>query len=204
MDETVRKALKLLREIKSVTFATMNDSQPSARIIDVMYVEEDGLYFLTARGKSFYRQLKANPTVAICGMNEKYVSVRLVGDIQFCGDKSVVDKIFELNPMMNDLYPGKKRYVLEGIHLYKGKGEIFDLSTEPPFRQRFAFGGIHANPSGCSINNECTACGICQEACPVDVITEGDVFQIDGTHCLECGSCQEICPENAIEPAKGL
>ena len=204
MDEIAKKALKLLREIKSVTFATVNDGQPSARIIDVMLVEEDGLYFLTARGKSFYRQLKANLTVAICGMNEKYVSVRLVGDIKFCENKSVVDKIFDLNPMMNDLYPGEKRYALEGIHLYKGKGEIFDLSTEPPFRKRFAFAGTQVNPSGYSITRACTGCGICQEACPVDVITEGKIFQIDNTHCQECGSCLEVCPENAIEPAKGL
>jgi uncharacterized pyridoxamine 5'-phosphate oxidase family protein len=51
MDKTAKKALELLRSIKSVTFATINDGEPSARIIDVMFVEDDGLYFLTARGK---------------------------------------------------------------------------------------------------------------------------------------------------------
>lgn len=204
MDKTAQKALKLLQKIKSVTFATINDGEPSARIIDVMFVKEDSLYFLTARGKSFYRQLKTNPSVAICGMNEKFVSVRLVGDIKFCEDKSVVDKIFDLNPNMNNLYPGEKRYVLEGIHLYRGKGEIFDLSIEPPNRQRFSFGGAKFNPIGYSITNECTACGICKEACPVDIITEGDVYQIDSARCLECGSCFEVCPENAVKPARGL
>ena len=204
MDEIAQKALKLLREIKSVTFCTINDRKPSARIIDVMFVEDDGLNFLTARGKSFYRQLKANPCVAICGINEKYVSVRLVGDVKFSEDKLVVDKIFDLNPMMNDLYPGEKRYVLEGIHLYKGKGEIFDLSTEPPKRQRFCFGGAKVSPCGYTITNECTACGMCEEKCPVNVILEGDIYKIDNEHCLECGSCLEVCPENAIEPAKGL
>lgn len=204
MDEIARKALKLLREIKSVTFATINGKEPSARIIDVMFVEKDGLYFLTARGKSFYRQLKSNPSVAICGMDDNYVSVRLVGDIKFCEDKLVVDKIFDLNPMMNDLYPGEKRYVLEGIHLYKGKGEIFDLSKEPPSRHRFSFGGAKASPCGYTITNACTACGICREACPVNVISEGDVYLIDSEHCLECGSCREACPENAIEPSDGL
>lgn len=184
MDETTRSALTLLREIKSVTFATSSNGEPSARIIDVMFVEEDGLYFLTARGKSFYRQLKANPSLAICGMNEKYVSVRLVGTIRFCEDKSVVDKVFELNPIMNNLYPGEKRCILEAIHLYKGKGEIFDLSTEPPNRHRFSFGGAQASPSGYSITSQCTACGICKEACPVDAIMEGAIFQIDGKHCL--------------------
>ncbi|MBW2029613.1 MAG: 4Fe-4S binding protein [Deltaproteobacteria bacterium] len=204
MDEVSRKALKLLREIKSVTFATVKDREPAARIIDVMFVEEGGLYFVTARGESFYRQLKANPTVAICGMNEDYVSVRVVGNVRFCEDPRVVDKVFDLNPMMNDLYPGEKRYVLEGLHLYKGKGEIFDLSTEPPKRQRFSFGGAQLVPSGYTITGECTACGICQEACPVDVISEGEVYQIDVEHCLECGACLEACPGNAVQPAKGL
>ena len=204
MNEIAERALKLLREVKSVTFATVDGGQPAARIIDVMYVEEDGLYFLTARGKAFHEQLKALPIVAICGMNEKYVSARLVGEIRFCGDKGVVDKIFERNPMMNDLYPGESRYVLEGIHLYRGRGEIFDLSTEPPFRQRFAFGGAQVNPSGYHITDACIACGVCQEICPVDVISEGDIYRIDGTHCLECGLCREACPEDAIEPAEGL
>ena len=204
MDKTAKKALTLLREIKSVTFATINGGEPSARTIDVMFVEDDGLYFLTARGKSFYRQLKENPSVAVCGMNEQYVSVRLVGDARFCEDKGVVDKAFDLNPILKDLYPGEKRYILEGFHLYKGKGEIFDLSAEPPGRERFSFGGATVSPSGYRITDECTACGLCKEACPVNVISEGDIYLIDGAHCLECGSCLEVCPVDAVEPAEGL
>jgi len=204
MDEIAKKALKLLREIKSVTFATVNDGEPAARIIDVMFVDEDGLYFISARGKSFYRQLKANPGVAICGMNEHYVSVRLIGDIKFHEGRHIVDKAFELNPVMHDIYPGEKRYVLEGIQLYRGRGEIFDLSTEPPRRQRFAFGGAKPIPSGYIITSKCTACGLCRDVCPVNVISEGDIYQIDGEHCLECGACREVCPADAIEAAEGL
>ena len=204
MNKTGQEALKLLREIKSVTFATINDGEPSARIIDVMFVEEDGLYFLTARGKSFYRQLKTNPSIAICGMNERFVSVRLVGDVKFCEDKSVVDKIFDLNPMMNDLYPSENRDILEAFHMYRGKGEIFDLSIEPPKRERFAFGDETVNPSGYRITDKCTACDICLESCPVGVISEGEVYRIDGSRCLECGRCAEVCPEDAVEAAKGI
>jgi uncharacterized pyridoxamine 5'-phosphate oxidase family protein len=50
-----------------------------------MFVEKDRFYFSTARGKSFYRQLKTNPSVAMYGMNEKFVPVRVVGDVKFCG-----------------------------------------------------------------------------------------------------------------------
>ena len=202
MDQMARKALKLLREIKSVTFATVNKGVPAARIIDVMLVKEDGLYFLTARGKSFYGQLKANSKIAICGMNSNYVTARIVAEIKFCSSRDIIDEIFEQNPMMNDLYPGEKRDILEGLHLYRGKGEIFNLSVEPPERERFAFGGETVNPAGYRITSKCTACGLCLDSCPVEVISEGDVYIIDGGHCLECGRCAEICPEDAIEAAK--
>lgn len=201
MDQIATKALKLLREIKSITFATVNNGQPAARIIDVMLVEEDGLYFLTARGKAFYKQLAANQRIAICGMDANYVSVRVIGDIQFCNNRNIIDNIFKHNPMMNDLYPGEKRDILEGFHLYRGRGEIFDLSREPPKRARFAFGGESVNPSGYQITAKCTACGLCLDACPVEVISEGDVYLIDGSHCLECGRCTEVCPEDAIDAA---
>jgi ferredoxin len=36
------------------------------------------------------------------------------------------------------------------------------------------------------------------------VISEGDIYIIDGFHCLECGRCGEVCPEDATEPAEGI
>jgi uncharacterized pyridoxamine 5'-phosphate oxidase family protein len=69
MDLITQKGLRLLREIKSVTFATVNSGQPAARIVDVMLVEEDGLYFLTARDKALYKQFETTLKVAICGMD---------------------------------------------------------------------------------------------------------------------------------------
>lgn len=204
MDQTTRKALRLLREVKSVAFATVNDGKPAVRIADVMLVDGGGLYFITARGKPYYRQLHENQKLAICGMDRNYVSVRVVGDIKICEDRNIVDKIFDHNPMMNDLYPGEKKDILEAFHMYRGKGEIFDLSIESPKRRRFAFGGETVNPSGYRITDRCIACGICLESCPVGVISEGDVYRIDGSRCLECGRCAEVCPENAVEPARGM
>lgn len=82
-----------------------------------MLVMEDGLYFLTARGKSFYNELKTNQKVAICEMDPNYVTAHFIGDIQLCNSRSIIDKIFEHNPMMNDLHPGEKRDILEGFHV---------------------------------------------------------------------------------------
>ena len=62
--------LQILRDVKDVTFSTVDEKGlPQARIIDVMIVEEGKLYFCTARGKDFYRQLTENGNVAVTGMN---------------------------------------------------------------------------------------------------------------------------------------
>lgn len=52
----VNDYLNELRKIKDVAMATVDsDGYPQIRIIDVMAVENNNLYFLTARGKNFYR-----------------------------------------------------------------------------------------------------------------------------------------------------
>ena len=51
-------------------FATVDENgRPQVRMIDVMLVEAGKLYFCTARGKDFYRQLIRDGHVAITGMN---------------------------------------------------------------------------------------------------------------------------------------
>ncbi|MBN1821999.1 MAG: 4Fe-4S binding protein, partial [Prolixibacteraceae bacterium] len=36
--------------------------------------------------------------------------------------------------------------------------------------------------------------------CPVDAISEGDIYTIDPDLCTDCGSCSEVCPVEAISP----
>jgi len=50
------------------------------------------------------------------------------------------------------------------------------------------------------INDECIACGACEEECPEEAIAEGDpIFIIDAGKCTDCGSCVEVCPSEAID-----
>ncbi len=50
------------------------------------------------------------------------------------------------------------------------------------------------------ITDICVACGTCQPVCPVEAISEGDIYHIDPDKCIECGSCAEVCPTGAINP----
>ena len=48
------------------------------------------------------------------------------------------------------------------------------------------------------INDECIACGACEETCPTNAISPGDKYTIDPETCIDCGACEASCPVNAI------
>jgi ferredoxin len=57
------------------------------------------------------------------------------------------------------------------------------------------------------INDECTACGVCEAECPNEAISEGDdIYVIDSDRCTECvgfydtQQCAEVCPVDACVP----
>ena len=52
------------------------------------------------------------------------------------------------------------------------------------------------------ISDDCTACGTCIDECPVEAISEGDIYKIDPDICTDCGSCADVCPVEAIHPAQ--
>ena len=51
------------------------------------------------------------------------------------------------------------------------------------------------------ISEDCIACGTCIGDCPVEAISEGDIYTIDPEMCTDCGSCADSCPTEAIHPA---
>jgi uncharacterized pyridoxamine 5'-phosphate oxidase family protein/NAD-dependent dihydropyrimidine dehydrogenase PreA subunit len=206
MDEVADRALKILRELRSVTFATTKHGVPQARVADVMGYEKGQLLCIVGNNKPFYNQLKETGKVAIVGMTANYIAVRLMGDVKFV-DETYRDRVFELNPDLANLFPDKgRRKTLVPYVIHRGKGEIFDLSGTrgKMYRERFSFGGESVHPAGFRINGNCTACGACLPACPFTAISEGGPYVIDPNRCDECGTCYSICPSDAIELPTGM
>ena len=196
--------LQKLREIRDCAFATVDENgNPQIRIIDVMLVEDGKLIFCTARGKNFYQELLAHPQIAITGMGNDFVMARLNGKAECMEDsKTWIDKIFEANPNMNEVYPGEARYILEPFCIREGEAELFDLSKTPIERKSISFGGAKEQKKGFVITDQCISCGACEKACPQHAIGKAntkDCMEIQQEHCLHCGLCQEVCPVGAVE-----
>lgn len=194
----------LQQDIHSTVFATLDEhGLPQTCVIDLMLWDEDGLYFLTAKGKAFYTRLMERPFVALSGMKGadslSTAAVSLRGAVRCIGRRRL-EEIFAQNPYMARIYPTpESRSALEVFQLYKGEGEYFDLGQLPPYRQSFSFGGAAVRESGYRIDGgRCTGCGACQTVCPAGCISGTLPRQIDPAHCLHCGNCLRRCPAGAV------
>lgn len=203
---TTQEILDILQQdIHSTVFATVDgQGLPQTCVIDLMLSDEEGLCFLTARGKSFYHRLIARPFVAVSGMKGEdtlsAVAISVRGAVRSIG-KERLEEIFEKNPYMTKIYPTEKsRDALEVFQLYRGEGEYFDLSQQPPFRQSFSFGGESVRQTGYRIDSDkCIGCQGCRSVCPSGCISDAIPRVIDPSHCLHCGNCFRICPVRAVE-----
>lgn len=48
-------------------------------------------------------------------------------------------------------------------------------------------------------NEDCVACGACQDVCPENAITMNEIALIDKGKCVDCGACVDECPNGAIK-----
>ena len=112
-------------EIHSAVFATIDrDGRPVTCAIDIMDYDESGLYFLTARGKSFYERLKANENIAFTAMKGKdtlsCAAVSVQGKAKETGPMRL-SRLFEKNPYMEKIYPDPaSRTALTVFKIYEG------------------------------------------------------------------------------------
>lgn len=151
--------LKLLVEgIHSTTVATIGvDGHPQTRVIDMMLWDEQGVYFLTAKGKAFYTQLMEQGFIALSATKDK-VSISLRGKIKNIGSEKL-DEIFVKSPYMQAIYPGDTRAALEVFCLYEAEGEYFDISDPAHvIRDSIVIGHTQTVLTGYFVGTGCIGC----------------------------------------------
>lgn len=195
----------IVNQIHTAVFATVDrEGRPVTCAIDIMDYDESGLYFLTAKGKSFYERLKANEHIAFTAVRGEdtlsCAAVSVQGNAKEIGPDKLPE-LFRKNPYMEKIYPDvRSRSALTVFQIYAGTGEWFDLSKRPIKRAGFSFGGAQAKKKGYFVTDKCIGCKLCYSKCPqkcIDLTQKPVVIQQE--HCLRCGNCFEICPTRAIE-----
>jgi uncharacterized pyridoxamine 5'-phosphate oxidase family protein/Pyruvate/2-oxoacid:ferredoxin oxidoreductase delta subunit len=195
----------LVNEIHTTVVATVDDEGlPVTAAIDMMDSDENGLYFLTAKGKGFYDRLKKHGFLALTALKGEStmssIAVSVRGKVKELGYEKIPE-LFEKNPYMHEIYPTEESMqALTVFQIYEGSGEWFDLSKKPIERASFSFGGAETRPKGYFITDACIGCQSCVAVCPQQcIITDSIPLVIDQTHCPHCGNCMEACPVGAVE-----
>lgn len=136
----------IVNEIHTTIVATVDDEGlPVTAAIDMMDSDENSLFFLTAKGKSFYDRLTKRGFLALTAIKGESTmtsaAISLRGKVRELGyDK--IPELFEKNPYMKEIYPSEEsRQALTVFQIYEGNGEWFDLSRKPIERASFTFGG---------------------------------------------------------------
>ena len=76
-----KTCLQKLQYVGVLAFATADaDGSPQVRNISAIHYEPDGIYFFTARGKDFCRDLLADGRVQILGYTKYKEMIRIVGE----------------------------------------------------------------------------------------------------------------------------
>ena len=196
--------IKKLGYVGVLNFATVDaHGAPQVRNISAIHYEADALYFFTARGKEFCKQLLADGRVQILGYTRYKESIRLSGravPVPDSEQEKWIRTIFEEQPYLENVYPGDTKkigiiFCIRGFSI-----EYFNLGVNPVFRETYEAGDGKTERKGYEITDACTGCGKCLKVCPQKAVEKREKlpYRIMQEHCLHCGSCYENCPKQAV------
>nr|WP_202620955.1 4Fe-4S binding protein [Pseudoflavonifractor sp. 524-17] len=196
--------MQKLQYVGVLAFATVDEhGAPQIRNISAIHYEPEAMYFFTAKGKDFCRQLLADGRVQILGYTKYKEMIRLSAHAKpVCETEQQkwIDTIFEEQPYLSNVYPGDTRK-LAGIvfEITDAEIEYFHLGVNPIFRESYIIGSGIVKEKGYQITDTCIGCGNCAEHCPQRCIEPRTPYQIQQEHCLHCGNCHTVCPVQAVE-----
>ena len=199
----IETCLKKMKLVGVLAFATVDrEGAPQIRNISAIHYESDALYFFTARGKNFCRELQEDGRVQILCYTKYKEMIRMSGRAYAVAEdeqekwKAV---IFQEQPYLANVYPGDTGSIGIIFCIDRAEVEYFNLGVNPIFRETYCLGDAKIKEKGYHITEICIGCGTCTRVCPQRCIREGTPYTIQQNHCLHCGSCYENCPVKAVE-----
>lgn len=197
-----KTCIEKLGYVGVLNFATVDeDGAPQVRNVSAIHYDGMKIYFLTAKGKNFAKQLKADGRVQIIAGTKYREMIRVSGRaVEVVPEEQHKwrDIIYDEQPYLANVYPSKTRDINTIFVITEYNIEYFSLATNPITREYYSVGEPMKRYGGYHITDACVGCGACVEACPQQVIRAGTPFIIEEGHCLHCGACLEVCPAGAV------
>lgn len=194
--------MKKMQLVGVLAFATVDqDGAPQVRNISAIHYEKDSLYFFTARGKNFCKELMEDGRVQILCYTKYKEMIRMSAKAYAVDEKEQEkwrDIIFKEQPYLANVYPGDTKEIGIIFCIDKAEVEYFHLGVNPIFRESYTLGNAKVKEKGYFITDACISCETCQKSCPQRCIEKGTPFKIRENHCLHCGNCYEKCPVHAV------
>ena len=107
--------LKKLGYVGVLSFATVDaDGNPQVRNISAIHYEPDAIYFFTARGRDFCKELLDTEKVQVLGYTMYQEMIRLTGAVKPAHadeQEKWKDVIFTEQPYLANVYPGDTRNI---------------------------------------------------------------------------------------------
>ena len=150
-----------------LAFATVDsEGAPQIRNISAIHYEPDALYFFTARGKNFCKELMEDGRVQILAYTKYKEMIRLSGKAYAVAEneqKKWMDLIFEEQPYLANVYPGDTREI--GI-IFITESCIGCGTCRKHCPQKC----IEKGTTFVIRQEHCLHCGNCYEKCPVKAV----------------------------------
>lgn len=113
-------------------FTTVCDNKPYTRVFQVLWYEDNKLFFCTGGKKEVYEQLLNNPNVSFCVENKYNPVLSINGNAIFIDDISYKEKAFKELPMLESIYssPSNEVFKLFYINITEIKTFSFNEGTK--------------------------------------------------------------------------
>ncbi len=220
MNMTIQEIYEKFDKIGCLSFTTVDEEGvPESRIAHLRAYDEEGIYFMTMFTKDFYKQMKKNSKLSICGLCAKTqvehdesgapifeggYAMRMTGTVKEVSMEEIKAKqnpVFDFCIKDQETYPAMVVFCITS-----GYGDVFDYDFEKVKRDNklqrsyFAYNGAKEKYKGLKIDQDtCISCGVCQKKCSFLAIQEENgTYSIDKCRCDECGDCYMNCPVKAI------
>jgi len=141
-DMEKKECLRIIaEELKTCVIATVDEeNKPVTAVIDIMDHDENGLYFLTGKGKGLYQRLQHSPYVAVTltkgSLDTEYLAVSVRGHAVETGPNRL-EVLFRKNPFMYKMYPDPSKWAESGLTVFCiDSGSVEWLTMTGPKMQR--------------------------------------------------------------------